>query len=77
MKVIYSILYKNAIEDVIEVPITEENKTSIEDLYDVIKYSFNNNAPGYVSVSDGNEINIVNLSEVARVNYQISEEDLT
>lgn len=76
MKVIYSILYKNGLEDVIEAPITEENKTSIEHLYDVIKYSFNNNAPGCVSVGDGNEINIVNLSEVARVNYRIKE-DLT
>ncbi|WP_193062942.1 hypothetical protein [Oceanobacillus oncorhynchi] len=74
MKVTYSILYKNGHEDVIEVPITEENKASIDDLYDVIKYSFNNNAPGYVSVGDGNEINIVNLSEVSRVTYRIIEE---
>ncbi len=74
MKIIYEILYKNGHEDVMELPITKQHEESIERTKDVIINTFNNYAPGYLSMCDGDVTKIVDLSEVSRVNYRISEE---
>ncbi|MEK4305868.1 hypothetical protein [Oceanobacillus sp. FSL K6-0251] len=73
MKITYSILYKNGREDVIEVPINEEHKKSIEQVNDIIISTFKSKIPGYISINSGNETNIVNASEVVRVSHYIDE----
>ncbi len=74
MKITYSILYKNGIEDVMEVPITEDHKKSIEKVNDIIANSFKSKSPGYISINGNNNTNIVNMSEVVRVRHRIDEE---
>ncbi len=74
MKITYSILYKNGIEDVMEVPITEDHKKSIEKVNDIIANSFKSKSPGYISINGNNNTNIVNMSEVVRVIHRLDEE---